>query len=51
MIWFLWSFAIFAIVRWFHVISLVNEDWETTTEFVFEREPRIHVITYPLSSN
>ncbi len=45
MIWLLLflAFAMVFIVRWFHVVSVANQDWETTTEFVFERSARTGV--------
>ncbi len=47
--WFLWwIFAVVVIIRWFHVVAVVNQDWEETTEFVFEKDLQRQTISRPL---
>jgi len=43
-----WIFAVVVIIRWFHVVSVVNQDWEETTEFVFEKDLQRQTISRPL---
>jgi hypothetical protein len=46
-----WALIMVFIVRWFQFVSGANEDWETTTEFIFDLRSPAHAVSEPLASH